>query len=106
TALALGASAALAASFELVETDRHRRWRIALWSMLMAGWFSLAALLLDLPLIHLTGVRLWSSVLVVVGAALRAQRYQTHCGGTTPGLVMALALALCALAIIWGTGLL
>src|SRR5208283_231681 len=47
-ALALGASAALAAALELVDADRHRGWRVALWAVLMAGWFALAAVLLNL----------------------------------------------------------
>ncbi len=103
-ALALSAGAGLAASLELLESDRHRGWRIAGWGTLVAGWLALAAMQLDLPLLHLTGLRLLTSALLGAGAALRVARWQAHRERMPPGLVAALVLALIALAVTWSGG--
>ena len=101
TALALSAGAGFAASLELLESDRHRSWRIAGWGTLVAGWLALAAMQLDLPLLHPTGLRLLTSALLGAGAALRVARWQAHRERMPPGLVTALVLALIALAVTW-----
>ena len=104
TALALSAGAGFAATLELLESDRHRSWRLAGWSTLVAGWLALAATQLDLPLLHLTGLRLLTSALLGAGAALRLARWKARRERTPPGLVAALVLALIALAVTWSGG--
>ncbi len=103
-ALALSAGAGFAASLELLESDRHRRWRIAGWATLVAGWLALAALQLDLPLLRLTRLPLLASALFVVSAALRVARWRAHRERTLLGLVATVVLALAALALTWSGG--
>ena len=104
TALCLSAAAGLAASLELLDSDNHRLARAALWAVLMAGWFVLAAMLFNLPLLHLAGLRLLTSALLVGGAALRVGRWRAQHEPIPPGLVVALVLVLLALALIWSEG--
>ncbi len=104
TALALSAGAGFAATLELLESDRHRSGRLAGWSTLLVGWLALAAMQLDLPLLHLTGLRMLTSALLGAGAALRVARWQARRERTPPGLVAALVLALIALAVTWRGG--
>jgi hypothetical protein len=101
TALSLSAAAGLAASLELLDSDHHRLARAALWATLMAAWFVLAAMLFNLPLLHLAGLRLLTSALLVGGAALRVDRWRAQHEPTPPGLVVALALVPLALILIW-----
>jgi len=103
-ALSLSAAAGWTASLELLDLDRHRRVRAALWATLMAGWFALAAMLFSLPLLHLVGLRLVTSVLIVGGAALRVGHWRAQHERTALGLVVALAFGLLALAVTWSEG--
>jgi len=94
-------AAGLGAALEPITADGNRGLRIAAWLTLASAWFAVAAMLLYLPLPHLVGLRLVSSVLIVAGAALRVERYRARHERKLSGLAVALAIALFALAVIW-----
>ncbi len=100
TALALSAGAGFAASLGLLDSDRHRTWRLAAWSALVPGWLALATMLANGTLPP-NMLRPLSSLLLVGGAALRVWRSRALRRHTTPRLVIALAFTLIALAATW-----
>jgi hypothetical protein len=100
TALALSAGAGFAASLGLLDSDRHRTWRLAAWSALIPGWLALATMFADGTLPP-DMMRPLSSVLLAGGAALRIWRSRVLCRPTPPGLAIALAFTLIALAATW-----
>jgi hypothetical protein len=105
-ALAMTAGVCLAASLELLESDPHRGWRLLAWCALAPGWMVLAVMLLNRPLQDPVGLRLFSSVLFVAGAALRLWHASAHDGRASPALAVALGFTLLALATTWSGWLL
>jgi hypothetical protein len=105
-ALAMTAAVCLAGSLELLESDHHRGWRMVAWCALAPGWMVLAAMLLNRPLQDAVGLRLFSSVLLVAGAALRLWHASVHDGRACPALAVALGFTLLALATTWSGWLL